>query len=293
MNDATAPRRREPSSKTDIRDPEIHYRITQEPMSFATGIRELLRSRDLFALLLNRELQVRYKQTALGIVWVILQPLVPAIIFAVVLGLFARLPSSGVPYLLFAMSGLVIYGLFSGIISRAGGSLVRDSHLVTRVYFPRAVLPLAAGTAAFVDFLIGLSLLVIVMIALGHFPSIALLFVPFIASATACIAFAFGLAVSALTAHYRDFSHAVPFALQLLLYASPVLYSLELLPASVAGLLALNPLVPLIEAFRWALLGTPPPEPSHILTGTIAAVAAIALGLLVFSRVSRDVADVI
>jgi lipopolysaccharide transport system permease protein len=279
--------------ETPPTSPDIHYRISPEPMSLASGIRELLGSRDLFALLLHRELQVRYKQTALGVVWVILQPLVPAIIFALVFGTFARLPSSGMPYLLFALSGLVIYSLFAGIVTRAGASLVRDSQLITRVYVPRAILPLATGSAAFVDFLIGLAVLVVVMVGLGQIPSITLIFVPLVAALTGCLGLAFGLAVSALTAHYRDFGHAVPFVLQLLLYASPVVYSLELLPASFAGLYALNPLVPLIEGFRWAVLGTPAPELGHILSGSITGAVIVVVGILVFSRVSRDMADVI
>lgn len=287
------PRRRESRDWTLSASQDVHNRISPAPMSLWSGIRELLGSGDLFVLLLNRELQVRYKQTALGVVWVILQPLVPAIIFAVVFGTFARLPSSGAPYLLFAMSGLVIYTLFSGVVTRAGGSLVRDSQLVTRVYFPRAILPLASGSAAFVDFIIGLAVLMVVMIGLGHPPSVAALLVPIIAVITGCVGLAVGLAVSALMAHYRDFGHAVPFALQLLLYASPVVYSLELLPASATWLYGLNPLVPLIEAFRWALLGTPPPAMSHIVAGSITAVALVVVGVIVFSRVSRDVADVI
>lgn len=285
--------RRISSGNTPSATPDIHFRISPEPMSLRSGIREFLDSRDLFTLLLNREVQVRYKQTALGIVWVILQPLVPAIIFATVLGTFARLPSSGTPYLLFALSGMVIYNLFSGIVTRAGGSMVRDSQLITRVYFPRAVLPLASGSAAFVDFIISLVVLLAVIIGTGHPPTILALLVPIIAALTGIVGLAVGLAVSALMAHYRDFGHAVPFALQLLLYASPVLYSLELLPASLAGLLAVNPLVALIESFRWALLGTPPPEVGHVVVGSITAVAAISIGIIVFSRASENVADVI
>jgi lipopolysaccharide transport system permease protein len=293
MRDALTPGLRESRDEAVPRHPEIHHRISPQPMSLWSGLRELLQSRDLFMLLLNRELQVRYKQTALGVVWVILQPLVPAIIFAVVFGTYARLPSSGTPYLLFALSGLVIYTLFSGIVSRASGSIVRDSQLVTRVYFPRVVLPLASGSAAFIDFIIGLAVLLAVMIGLGHSPSVSALLVPIIAVLTGCFGLAVGIAVSALMAHYRDFGHAVPFALQLLLYASPVLYSLELLPASVRGLYALNPLVALVEAFRWAILGTPAPEVSHIVLGSMTAVAVVAVGVMVFTRASQDVADVI
>jgi lipopolysaccharide transport system permease protein len=271
----------------------LHRRLSAAPPSLAAEIRELLGARELLALLFARELRVRYKQTALGVLWVVLQPLVPAVIFAVVLGTFARLPSAGIPYLLFALSGLVLYSLFSGIVTRAAGSLVRDSQLVTRVYFPRAVLPLATGSAAIVDFMVGLGVLLAIMVGMGLGPTVEILVLPGIVALTACLAFAFGLALSALTAHYRDFSHAVPFVLQVLLYASPVVYSLELLPSSTAGIYAFNPLVPLIEAFRWALLGTPAPEPSHVLAGSVTGLVIVGLAMLVFSRASRDVADVI
>lgn len=272
---------------------KTHHRISPTPMPLWTAIREVLSAQDLFTLLLTRELRIRYKQTALGIVWVVLQPLVPAIIFAFVFGAFARLPSSGMPYLLFALSGLVLYGLFSGSVGRAAGSLLRDSHLVTRVYFPRAVLPLASGTAALLDFAIGFGVLLVAMMAMGQAPPFTVLFVPLIAGLAGIFGLGFALGVSALSAHYRDFNHAIPFLLQVVLFASPVVYSLDLVPASVLWLYGLNPLVALIGAFRWAVLGAPSPELLHIAAGSLTGSAIVVAGVLIFLRFSRDVADVV
>lgn len=249
--------------------------------------------RDLFRILFERELKVRYKQTALGVIWVVLQPLVPAVIFAVVFGRFARLPSAGSPYFLFALCGLVVYGLFSGAVGRAGSSLVRDGQLITKIYFPRAVLPVASGAAAIVDFLVGFLLILVLMVASGRMPGLTIIAVPLVVVATLGLALGLGLAVAALSAHYRDFGHVVPFVLQLLLYGSPVVYSMELLPASFANVYALNPLVPLIEGFRWCLLGTPAPTVDQIVLGTVSGLAMVAAGILIFSRASRDIADVI
>lgn len=270
-----------------------HRRISTEPPTLREQIQELLGARDLYLILVGREIRVRYRQTALGIVWVVLQPLVPAVIFATVFGAFARLPSAGAPYLLFAMSGLVLYALFSGAVSRAGGSLVRDGGIVTKVYFPRAVLPIASGSAAILDFVVGLGLVLVIMAASGRTPGAGILLVPVIAVLTLALAIALGMATAALSAHYRDFAHVLPFVLQLLLYGSPVAYSMEILPSSLINVVALNPLVPLIESFRWALLGTPPPTGVQIGIGLLSGVTMFGIALLVFSRASRDVADVI
>lgn len=274
-------------------DRRLHHRISPQPPSLVEQARELLRARDLGLILLRRELQVRYKQTALGIVWIVLQPLVPALIFAVVFGTFARLPSAGAPYLLFALSGLVLYGLFSSTVSRAGGSLIRDGALISKIYFPRSVLPLASGLAGIVDFTVGLVVVFILVFALSEPLSPTLFLLPVIVGLTLTLALGLGLAVAALSARLRDVGYVVPFALQLLLYGSPVVYSMELLPSSLANVFALNPLVPLIDAFRWSLIGTPAPSLQQILIGLASGLVMTGVGILIFSRASRDIADVV
>jgi len=277
----------------DSRASRVRQRISPEPLPIAEQLRELLGTRDLFVLLLGRELRVRYKQTALGVLWVVLQPLVPALIFALVFGTFARLPSAGAPYLLFAVSGFVIFGLFSNAANRAATSFIRDAQIVTKVYFPRVILPLASGSAAIADFLVGLAVVLALMAVSGIVPSAAVVAVPLIAIFTLAVALGFGLAVSALSARHRDFALAVPFVLQVMLYSSPVVYSSELVPGPLQTLYSLNPMVALIEAFRWALLGTPAPSAGHVLVALLTGSATLVLGALVFSRVSRDLTDVI
>ena len=269
------------------------HRIAPEGTSALASLRELLGARDLFTLLLGREVRVRYRQTALGVLWVVLQPLLPALIFAVVFGSFARLPSGGTPYLLFAFSGLVIFGLFSGAASRAGTSFIRDGQLVTKVYFPRVLLPLAAGSAALIDFLVGVGVLLVLGLLLVAAPSLNLVAVPLIALAALALGLGLGVTVAGLSAHLRDFAIAIPFFLQLLLYASPVVYSVELVPELARDLYWLNPLVALIESFRWAVLGTAAPTATELGAAILGGTAAILAGALVYRRASRDLADVI
>ena len=268
-------------------------RISAEPPSLLEQLRELSASRDLFSLLVMRDIRTRYRQTVLGVVWVVLQPLIPALIFAAVFGAFARLPSEGTPYVLFAMSGLVVYGLFSNAVSRASTSYLRDGNLVTKVYFPRAVLPLAAGAGAVVDFAVGSVVLLVFMVALGHPPTIALLAAPVIAAIALGFGLVLGLGLAAVTAHLRDFAIAVPFALQVLLYASPVVYSAELVPDFLQKLYALNPLVALVEAFRWAMLGTGAPSAAHVGLGLASGAYLALMSIVLFRRASRDISDVV
>jgi lipopolysaccharide transport system permease protein len=268
-------------------------RISAQPQSLAAQLRELAHARDLFSLLVERDVRTRYRQTILGVVWVVLQPLVPALIFAAVLGVFAHLPSDGEPYVLFALSGLVIYGLFSSSVARASTSFLRDGNLVTKVYFPRAVLPLAAGTGALVDFGVGSVVLLVLMLVLGQAPTIAVLAAPVIAAVTLAFGLMLGLGLAALTAHVRDFAIAVPFVMQMLLYASPIVYATTLVPDSLQTLYALNPMVPLVEAFRWSTLGGAPPSIGHITVGLASGGILVLASLVVFSRASRDLSDVI
>ena len=212
---------------------------------------------------------------------------------AVVFGAFAKLPSSGSPYVLFALSGMVIFGLFSNAVTRAGSAFIRDGQLVAKVYFPRALLPLGSGAASIVDFGVGFAALLAIMLATGYAPPLAIIIAPIVALAALCLGLAVGLAVSALSAHYRDFAIAVPFALQVLLYASPVVYSAELIPAGLQPLYNLNPLVAITEAFRASVLGTEMPSgPDAAISGAIG-LLIIVISVVVFARVSRDLTDII
>lgn len=270
-----------------------HYRISSDQPATLDSLRDLVSARDLFRLLFIREIRVRYQQTVLGLAWVILQPLIPAVVFAVVFGTFARLPSDGSSYLLFALSGMVIYVLFATAASRAGTAFLRDSALVTKVYFPRSLLPLASGASATVDFLVALAVLAVLSLVTDVVPVGAIATLPFVTLAALSLGLSLGLAIAALSARYRDFAIALPFLLQVLLYASPVVYSIELIPAHLRTLYSLNPLVGLTQTFRWAVLGGQAPSAESLVAGAATGLVASLVCIYIYRSQSRDLADVI
>ncbi len=249
--------------------------------------------RDLLWSLADRDLRLRYRQTALGVAWVLLQPVLGALIFTFVFGVVAGLPSDGVPYFLFTFASLAGWALFAGILTRASGSLVQNSPLIAKVWFPRAVLPASTLPAALIDFLIALLLLGGMMAWAEVAPGIAILTVPLWVLALAMLALGLGLIGSALMVSYRDVQHILPVGVQLLLYASPVAYSASNVPERFLALYYLNPLAPLLEGLRASLLGTPMPPTNTIVWGATVALGTFVLGAAVFRRLERRFADVI
>ena len=259
----------------------------------APNIRELWKYRDLLWILIERDLKLLYKQTALGAIWVVLQPLIAAAIFAVIFGRVAKLPSDGAPYLLFVFCGLTVWTFFSQALQRAGNSLVRNSQLVSKVYFPRLILPLAHTLGAIVDFIVIFSVLLVLMGTYGYMPSLRLLVVPALLLLMISTATGVALWFSALSVKYRDCSYALPYFVQVWLYASPIIYPVSMVPAKWQTLFALNPAVGFIEGFRWAVLGRSAIN-THILVITIVmSVLALMTGLFFFRRVERRFVDVI
>jgi len=254
---------------------------------------ELWAYRDLLSILSERNLKLRYKQTALGVIWVVLQPLIAALIFAVIFGGFAQLPTDGSPYLLFAFSGTLIWNLVSNSISRAGNSLVGDERLISKVYFPRMIIPAASIVAVVVDFLIGLVVLGILLVLYQQPLTPALLTLPLFVALALVLALGMSLLISALNVYYRDFSYVLPFFLQVWMYASPVAYSASLVPEQWQALYSLNPMVGIILGFRWAVLGDTAFPAFPLLISAIAAIAMLVIGGLVFQRVEQSFADVI
>ena len=271
-----------------------------EPLRLAPGqrnvgreIAETWQARDLLYTFADRDLRLRYRQTALGVVWVALQPLIAAGIFTFVFGKVAHLSSDGRPYLLFAFAALTGWNLFSGILTRASGCLVANSSLVSRVYFPRLILPLSVIPAALVDCAVSLGMFAVLLVVYRVTPTAALLTLPLWIFLLCAGAFGAGLVAAALTVKYRDVQYVLPVAVQLLLYASPVAYAAARVPPEWRSLYYANPLVAVIEGLRWSLLGTEPPA-SHAVMWSIAAAAfAIAAGVIVFRRMERGFADVI
>ena len=256
--------------------------------------RELWSYRELGYFLVWRDLKVRYKQTVFGALWAIIQPFMLMVVFSLFLGRISGIAPAGVPYPLFAFSGLVPWTLVSQSVVGSSNSLVSASNLIQKVYFPRLLLPISAIGSNLLDFLIAMVVLVLMMFYFGIVPSLAVLWlVPFTVLGLAA-ALAAGIWLSALNVRYRDIRYAVPFLIQLWLFASPVAYSSELVPAQWRALYQLNPMAVVLEGFRWALLGQGAPPPVGVIAvSAVATTVVLALGLAYFRRVERTFADVI
>ncbi len=255
--------------------------------------KELVEYSDLLYYLSLREIKLRYKQTNLGVVWVILQPLVPAIIFAVLFGNFGRLPSNGQPYLLMVFTGLVSWGFLSNSVGRGSGSLVGNSNLLSKIYFPRIIIPLASISSVVVDGLVGVAAMLVLAVAFGIQPGAHLLAAPFFLIASLLMGLGITLLAASLNVYRRDIGHLVPFALQAWNYMTPVVYSSSLIPKKWLILYSLNPTVGLIEGFRWSILGGEPATPLMLTSMTAGLVASLVAGMAVFKKIERGFADII
>lgn len=266
-----------------------------EPARRGLGLnfREIWSYRDLLLILAGRDVKLRYKQTLLGVTWVILQPLVTAIIFTVVFGNFAKLPSDGLPYVLFVFAGLLPWNLFSASLSRAGGSLVGNANLISKIYFPRMLVPLSSIGAVLIDFLVGFSVLIILMIYFDVSLSWRVLLLPFFLLLALLTSIGVSLWLSAWSVYYRDFMFALPFLIQAWTYASPVAYAMSIVPEKWRWLFSLNPAVGFIEGFRWSLLGSSGLTLQMVLVSSISAIVFFLSGVFIFRRIERGFADVI
>lgn len=259
----------------------------------ALDLGELWSCRELVYFLAWRDVKVRYKQTALGVAWVVLQPLAAMAIFSVVFGRLAQLPSDGAPYPLFVFAGLVPWFYVANATSNASSSLVANTNLISKVYFPRLVVPLAAVLAGLVDLAIGLVLELVLLLAVGVPPSPRLLLLPLLVAVMVLIALGIGIWLSALDVQYRDVRYAIPFLMQLWLFATPVVYSMSGFPERWRAVLGVNPMAGVVESFRWALLGTADLPLGLLGSGSLVAVVLLGTGLLYFRRMERVFADVI
>lgn len=257
------------------------------------SLRELWAHGDLITFFILRDVKVRYRQTLIGVAWVVLQPMLSMVLITIVFGRLVGLPSDGVPYPLFCFAGLVLWNFLTHAVASASTSVVTNAQLIEKVYFPRLAIPVAAALAALLDFAVAFSLLLVVCLVFGYVPGPrALICLPLAAAATVFAA-GVGSMLAALSVRYRDINHTVPFFLQLWLFATPVIYPSSLLPEGWRLVAALNPPAGLIETFRWALLGTNvDPMPMLAVSG-VALVASVGIGLLVFGRMERSFADVI
>jgi lipopolysaccharide transport system permease protein len=267
--------------------------IRPQRQQLAESVQELWEYRDLLWLLTVRQVSVRYKQTVIGVAWVLLQPLVAMTIFTVIFGYFAKLSSNGLPYPVFAYSALIMWNLFSEGLSRAGTSLIADEKLITKVYFPRLIIPLSAVGSAWIDFAVSLFVLFPLILFYGLRPSLSLLLLPIAMILTMILSAGVGMMLAALNVRYRDFQYTIPFLLQVWLYASPVVYSAQIVPESVRSLYYLNPMVGLIELSRFAVTGQGTVDLQGLGISAVAAIALFILGSTVFRWVERSFADFI
>jgi lipopolysaccharide transport system permease protein len=256
-------------------------------------LRAVWQFRELLYFLTWRDVKVRYKQTVIGAAWAILQPLLTMVVFTVVFGHFAKIPSDGLPYSVFTYTALLPWNYFSQAISRSGASLVGDTNLVKKVYFPRLIIPLSAVASPLVDFFIAFFVLVAMLVWFGIPIRWNLLSVPVFLLLAVLTALAVGLWLSALNARYRDVGHTIPFLTQFWMFASPVAYSVSVVPEKWRFVYGLNPMAGVIEGFRWGLLGTEEPAFGVMALSTIVILSLLIGGTVFFKRMERTLADVI
>ncbi len=254
--------------------------------------RELWEYRELLYFLTWRDIKVRYKQTALGAAWAILQPLLTTVIFSVFFGRLAKMPSDGIPYPLFTFSAMVPWTLFANSLSQSSNSLVDSAQLIKKVYFPRLAIPIAIVMAAMVDFLIAFCILMIMIVYYGVTPTANTIWVPFFALLALATALGIGLWLSALNVKYRDVRYTVPFLVQAWLFATPIAYPSSLLSEPWRTLYGLNPMVGVVEGFRWALLGTNTSPGPMVAVSALMALSLLFSGAFYFRRMEKTFADI-
>ena len=257
------------------------------------SIAELWEYRELFLFLAWRDIKVRYKQTALGVVWALLQPFATMVIFTVVFGQIANIPSEGVPRPVFYFSALLPWAYFSSTLSSAGMSLVANSGLLTKIYFPRIILPGAAALVPLADFAIGTVFLAGFIVYYDLPVGWNLLLWPLLVVPLALLAFGLGSFLAALNVKYRDIKYAIPFGIQVLMFMTPIIYPSSIFPEQFRWLLALNPLTGLIEAFRYALVPSYTVHWDVLGLSLVVTVAAVAIGMTYFKRTEKAFADII
>jgi lipopolysaccharide transport system permease protein len=254
---------------------------------------ELWEYRELLYFLVWRDVKVRYKQTVIGAAWAIIQPFMTMVIFTVIFGYLAKVPSDGLPYPIFAYTALLPWNFFAAALNRSSGSVVGESHLISKVYFPRLIVPFSATISGFVDFAVAFTILLGMMVWFRIVPTWGVLALPLFLLLALMTALAVGLWFSALNVMYRDVGYTVPFLTQFWMFASPVAYPVSLVPERWRLLYSLNPVAGVIEGFRWALLGKESPDFGVIAVGTVVVVALLFGGMVYFKRMERTFADVV
>lgn len=256
-------------------------------------LRELWAYRELLYFLAWRDVKLRYKQTVLGAAWAIIQPFFTMVVFSLFFGNLANIPSDGIPYPLFSYAALLPWTFFANGLNASANSLVGGAQLIKKVYFPRLVVPIGSVLAGVVDFALAFVVLIGMMIYFGVLPTVNIVWLPFLLLLALTTSLGVGLWLSAMNVQFRDIRYVVPFLTQIWMYATPIVYPSSLIPESWRPLYGINPMVGVIEGFRWALLGTDTAPGPILLASTIAAVALLVSGAFYFRRMEKTFADVV
>jgi lipopolysaccharide transport system permease protein len=251
------------------------------------------KQRDLMFILVMRDLKVLYRQAAFGAAWAIIQPVFAVTIFTVVFGRFAGMPSDGIPYPVFAFAGLLPWNYFAEALRKSGTGLVNEGDLVRKIYFPRLIIPLSAVIAPLIDSAIAFVILILIAAWHGIYPGVQLLMVIPLMALTTLFALSMGLLLGPINVRFRDIKHTLPFLIQVWMYASPIIYPLSMIPDKWKAYYSLNPMVGIIDAFRWAVTGHGSPNFTPLLTSTVLVAVLLTGGLILFKRMERSFADLI
>jgi lipopolysaccharide transport system permease protein len=270
-----------------------HTRI--EPSRGFIGLKlgEIWDYRELLYFLIWRDIKVRYKQTALGVIWAVIQPLMTMVVFSIFFGKLGKMASDGIPYPLFSFAALVPWTLFSNGLTQGTNSLVGSSNLIKKVYFPRLIIPTATVLAGAVDFIIAFGVLLILMLIYGIVPGINIIWLPGLFILTMITSLGVSLWLSALNVEYRDVKYIIPFLSQIWLFATPIAYSSKLLDEPWRTIYGINPMVGVVDGFRWALLGTDTAPGIAVFVSAFAAVMLLISGMFYFRRMEKNFADVV
>lgn len=258
-------------------------------------LRAVWEYRELLYFLVWRDLKVRYKQTMLGVLWILLQPLVSTTIFSVLFGLLLQVPTGDVPYPVFALAGLLPWNYFSSALTRSSTSVVGSAHLITKVYFPRLIIPISGVLSGLADLLVSFIVLIGMMLAFGIAPTARMAVLPLLILLAMLTALGFGLWLAALNVRYRDINYLLPFLVQVWMYLTPVVYGSGLIPGEYHFLLSLNPMTGVVEGFRWALLGSAstPLSMPLLAVSVVIALAVLVSGAYFFRSTERSFADIV
>lgn len=272
---------------------KLHIRVQPPNSHFSLELGELWEYRELLYFLIWRDVKVRYKQTILGVAWAIIQPFFTMVVFSIFFGTFAKVPSDGIPYPLFSFAALVPWTFFANGVQESSVSLVSSANLISKVHFPRVIVPLAAIVSGIIDFGLAFLMLLLLLLLYGRTPTLNIVWLPLFLALAFATALGVGLWLSALYVQFRDVRYVVPFLIQIWLFATPIAYASSLLPEPWHTLYGINPMVGVIEGFRWALLGQNNLPGPIVLISILSVVILVVSGFLYFRRTEQTFADVI